>query len=290
MGLFRWLILLRHREERANDAIQGHRPRAPDCRSLRPLLMNFGFPSFAPARPTRSKVTRSSWRWHDLGHACDQHHKVRVLSSSLTQFALAALLMLPLRALAGDRRAFGEPRALPGPCEIAVQGHRGRGARQRRDQKPGAEDWRACVAEILEAEARYGIPENYLRHRPDRSRADGPRWIRRPLALTVNVEGEGRFFADRAKPSPGFGEAAAGKHVDRHRLHAVNLRWHPKPSGTWRKAFRRAPTSPMRHATLVSLRQRRDPGEEAIGRYHSYAEPERAYSSGSRITGATSRP
>lgn len=181
-------------------------------------------------------------------------------------------MLLPLQALAGGSAGLWGAEGSPWSLRDSGRVTAGEGAAEARPEARGEEDWRACVAEILEAEARYGIPENYLLAialTESGRRTEGGSVA--PWPWTVNVEGEGRFFRRQSEALAWVREKQrqGSTSIDIGCMQ-VNLRWHPQAFRNLEEGF--SPRANVAYAArlLVSLRQSAGSWREAIGRYHSY--------------------
>lgn len=205
----------------------------------------------------------------------------RPARAGLRQGALA----LALLALAPEARAWGwlttpppaaepvpestaEPVATPVPPVRSAPAFAARGGVPDPLQDQGAAG--LCLAEILQAERRYGIPDNLLLalglqeagYKSGRGLTVWP-W-------TVNAAGDGRRFASAAE-AIGFVRArqAEGVAVIDVGCLQVNLRWHPDAFASLSAAF--DPYNNVDYAARFLLSLYGETGDwwQAAGRYHS---------------------
>lgn len=130
-----------------------------------------------------------------------------------------------------------------------------------------------CVAAILDAQARYGIPDNLLlaigvQEAGRRGKGGLTVW-----PWTVNAEGEGAFFATRAEAMAWVrGKQAAGVTSIDVGCMQVNQRWHGAHFDTLDLAFE--PLANVDYAARYLSGLYRETGDwwAAAGRYHSATE------------------
>lgn len=130
-----------------------------------------------------------------------------------------------------------------------------------------------CLAAILQAEARHGIPDNLLLSiglQEAGRRAEGALTV---WPWTVNANGEGAFFADKAKAMAWVREKqAAGINSIDVGCMQINLRWHGEAFADLPQAF--DPIANVDYAARFLLRLYRREGswQKAAGKYHSSTE------------------
>lgn len=181
-------------------------------------------------------------------------------------------MLVPLPALAGGSAGLWGVEGSPWSLRGGGSASESKALEQAPSAALGEEDWRLCVAEILDAEVRFGIPGNYLLAialTESGRRTDGGSVA--PWPWTVNVEGEGRYFPTRSaalewvrqKQRQGSTSIDVG-------CMQINLRWHPEAFADLKEGF--SPRANVAYAArlLASLRQAAGSWKEAVGRYHSF--------------------
>lgn len=136
-----------------------------------------------------------------------------------------------------------------------------------------AENGAICIAAILEAQARHGIPDNLLLaigiQEAGRTGPDG-------LAVwpwTVNANGEGAFFKNRQDAQDWVRvKQAEGIHSIDVGCMQVNLRWHGEQFPHQDAAFDPNMNADYAARFLLSLYQETGSWTKAAGRYHSATE------------------
>lgn len=136
------------------------------------------------------------------------------------------------------------------------------------------QDWERCVVEILEAERRYEIPQNYLLAialtESGRKSSSG---VVAPWPWTVNAEGEGRWFDSLGEARRWVrSQQREGKNSIDIGCMQVNLRWHPAAFPDLATAFDPAANVDYAARLLRELRQQHGTWREALGRYHSHSD------------------
>lgn len=132
--------------------------------------------------------------------------------------------------------------------------------------------WRACISEILAAEKRHGIPNNYLLAI---SLTESGKQLENgtvsPWPWTVNAEGEGRYFENREDAISWVRENQDNnkESIDIGCMQ-VNLRWHPNAFESVEQGF--IPSINIDYASklLKSLKENHGTWNEAVARYHSH--------------------
>lgn len=134
----------------------------------------------------------------------------------------------------------------------------------------------ACVAEILSAQTRYGIPDNLLLGIGLQEAG-----VERDGGLTVwpwsvNAEGEGRFLRDAPEAIDWVRtRQQAGDELIDVGCMQINLRWHPEAFPSLEAAFDPGLNVDYAARYLSGLADRFGSWTAATGRYHS-ADPDRA--------------
>jgi hypothetical protein len=146
-----------------------------------------------------------------------------------------------------------------------------------------ADPGQLCLAAITRAEAERGIPARLLlaMGRVESGRSDPATGNRQPWPWTVNAEGRGSFYPDRAAAIAAVQslQARGVRSIDVGCLQ-VNLRHHPNAFASLEEAF--DPLANARYAAgfLAELQAGAGDWMRAAGHYHSqtpaFAEPYRA--------------
>jgi transglycosylase-like protein with SLT domain len=134
---------------------------------------------------------------------------------------------------------------------------------------PAAIDDPACLSAIIEAQARYGIPDNLLLaigiQEAGRRKENLTVW---PWA--VNVDGEGMFFRSRTEAVDRVRALKAlGKRSIDVGCMQINLKWHGDSFASVEQAFDPAANVDYAARFLLSLYRREGDWWEAAGFYHS---------------------
>jgi hypothetical protein len=149
--------------------------------------------------------------------------------------------------------------------------------------RAGAEPGQLCRAAIAAAEREYGLPPRLLTAigRAESGRRDPESGGFHPWPWTINAEGRGSFFPDKAAAIAAVRalQAQGVRSIDVGCMQ-VNLRHHPDAFSSLEQAF--DPLANARYAARFLTELRADAGDwmRAAGHYHSqtpeHAEPYRA--------------
>lgn len=138
---------------------------------------------------------------------------------------------------------------------------------------PGrTEDAAVCVKEILEAQARYGIPNNLLLaiglQETGQRRGDGAIV---PWPWSANAAGEGRWFESRGEAQKWVRSRLAGgtDSIDVGCMQ-INLRWHPNAFSSLEEGFDAASNVDYAARLLTRLHGQVGDWRLAAGSYHSF--------------------
>jgi hypothetical protein len=138
----------------------------------------------------------------------------------------------------------------------------------------GLSDDTACIAAIMQAQQKYGIPNNYLLaiglQEAGRKGKDGNPTI---WPWSLNAAGEGRLFNTRAEALSFYDQkqSAGVRSIDIGCMQ-INMRWHPDAFTSVDAGFEPATNVDYAARFLVDLYRKYGNWTTAIGSYHS-AEP-----------------
>ena len=145
-----------------------------------------------------------------------------------------------------------------------------------REEAPQGDMRGICIRAILEAQERYGIPDNILLGIGLQEAG-----TRRGGALTVwpwavNAAGEGRLFEDRASAMDWVRErqAAGVRSIDVGCMQ-INLRWHPDAFQSLEEGFDPRIGADYAARFLLALRKQTGSWALAAGSYHSFTPEKR---------------
>lgn len=147
------------------------------------------------------------------------------------------------------------------------------GQSTRRQTSPGrTEDAAACLREILDAQDRYGIPNNLLLaiglQETGQQREDGAIV---PWPWSANAAGEGRWFEDRTSAQKWVrSRLASGVDSIDVGCMQINLRWHPEAFNSLEEGFDAASNVDYAARLLSQLYRQLGDWRLAAGSYHSF--------------------